>query len=67
MDQTHTPLSRKISHLEINYQLIVAWPAIFSVLTFTQTDEDNHPDNNEIEHHLELHTSKPGLEAGHDG
>ena len=66
MDQTHTPLSRKISHLEIHYQLVIAWLAI-SALTFTQADEDNHPDNNKIEHNLELHTSKPSLEAGHDG
>ena len=32
--------------------------------TFAKTNEDNHPDNDKIEHHLELHSTKPRLEAG---
>ena len=32
--------------------------------TFTETNEDNHPDDGEVEHHLELEAPEPGLEAG---
>ena len=44
----------------------VAFQIVF--VTFTETNEDNHPDHNQIEDNLELETSEPTLKArGVDG
>ena len=44
----------------------VAFQIVF--VTFTETNEDNHPDHNQIEDNLELETSEPALKArGVDG
>ena len=44
----------------------VAFQIVF--VTFTETNEDNHPDHHEIEDNLELETSEPAFETrGVDG